>query len=182
MMPQDRPCGAGTAGTGRMLRMPTTRLLAFPPELQAPGTAHGRFEVALSLDELPPGAMVRITRGDLDVLVLHSEDGILATDDRCPHMSAPFSEGRLDGCLLRCPLHKGVFDTRDGSVVTFPTTGGLTAEGEYRPTWTPEGSAAKLQLPADDAKARARALTRVRRLRYYPLRVSGASLEIALPA
>ena len=96
-------------------------------------------------------------------------------------LSAPLSEGRLDGCTLHCPLHRGSFDARDGEVVTFPTTGGLTAEGEYRPTWSPADDRPKPPLPADDPKARARALTRVRRLRYYPLRISGPTLEIALP-
>ncbi len=161
--------------------MTSAHLLDFPAALQAPGTAGSPFEPALPLGELPPGALVRISRGDLDVLIAHTDSGILATDDRCPHMSAPFSEGRLEGCTLHCPLHRGAFDACDGEVVTFPTTGGLTADGEYRPTWRPEDAVAKAPLQADDPKARARARTRVRRLRYYPLRVEGDMLEIALP-
>jgi nitrite reductase/ring-hydroxylating ferredoxin subunit len=161
--------------------MPPPALLDFPPRLQAPGTHDVPFEPILSLAELPAGAMVRVTRGDLDLLVAHTDAGLVATDDRCPHMSAPLSAGRLEGCTLHCPLHRGSFDACDGEVVTFPTTGGLTAEGEYRPTWTPAGKPPKPALPPDDPKARARALTRVRRLRYYPLRVVGETLEIALP-
>jgi nitrite reductase/ring-hydroxylating ferredoxin subunit len=161
--------------------MSSTPLLDFPSHLQAPGTDHGSFEPAVPLADVPPGAMVRFTRGDVDVLLAHTDAGIVAIDDRCPHMSAPFSAGRLDGCTLHCPLHRGSFDARDGEVVTFPTTGGLTAEGEYRPTWSPADDRPKPPLPADDPKARARALTRVRRLRYYPLRISGPTLEIALP-
>jgi hypothetical protein len=64
--------------------------------------------------------------------------------------------------------------------VTFPTTGGLTADGEYRPTWSPDGRVPP--PPPSDSKAQARALTRVRRLRYYPLRVRDGLLEVALPA
>lgn len=161
--------------------MSSPTLLAFPPELQVTGTSGAAFEAALPLAHLPPGAMVRVTRGDLDVLVAHTQEGIMAVDDRCPHMSAPFSEGRLEGCTLHCPLHRGSFDIRDGTVASFPTTGGLTADGEYRPTWTPSGAAPKAPLRADDPKARARARTRVRRLRYYPLRVRGDMLEIAWP-
>ena len=161
--------------------MSSPPLLDFPPHLQAPGTDHGSFEPALSLAELPRGAMVRFTRGDLDVLLAHTDAGIVATDDRCPHMSAPLSAGRLEGCTLYCPLHRGAFDVCDGEVVTFPTTGGLTADGEHRATWSPEGSKPKPPLRPDDAKARARSLTRVRRLRYYPLRIADDSLEIALP-
>lgn len=161
--------------------MESPSLLDFPPALQAAATAGARFEPAMRLADLPPGATVRITRDDLDVLIAHTDEGIVATDDRCPHMSAPLSAGRLEGCTLHCPLHRGAFDARDGEVVTFPTTGGLTADGEYRPAWRPEGTSDKPPLQPDDPKARARALTRVRRLRYYPLRVNGDMLEIALP-
>ncbi len=156
--------------------------LPFPAELQAPGTADSAFEAVLPLVELPPGSMTRVSRGDLDLLLAHTDHGLVATDDRCPHMAAPFSAGRLEGCVLHCPLHRGAFDARDGSVVTFPTTGGLDAEGEYRPTWTPDGASAKPPLRPDDPKARARALTRVRRLRYYPLRVRDGLIEVAWPS
>jgi nitrite reductase/ring-hydroxylating ferredoxin subunit len=159
--------------------MTPARPLLFPPGLQAPGTADAPFEPVLSLAELPLGEMRRITRGDLDVLIVHSEEGIVATEDRCPHMAAPLSAGELIGCVVRCPLHRGTFDLRDGEVVVFPTTGGLTASGEERPTWMPEGAEAK--EPPPDAKARARALTRVRRLRYFPVRISDGRVEVALP-
>ncbi len=161
--------------------MPTAVPLPFPGELQAPGTADAPFEPALTLADLPPGSMTRVSRGDLDLLIAHTDEGIVATEDRCPHMAAPFSEGRLDGCTLHCPLHRGAFDVRDGEVVTFPTTGGLTADGVHRPTWTPEGNPAKAPLRPNDPKARARALTRVRRLRYYPLRIRDGVIEVAWP-
>jgi 3-phenylpropionate/trans-cinnamate dioxygenase ferredoxin component len=161
--------------------MPTAVPLPFPGELQAPGTADAPFEPALALADLPPGSMTRVSRGDLDLLIAHTDEGIVATEDRCPHMAAPFSEGRLEGCTLHCPLHRGAFDVRDGEVVTFPTTGGLSADGVYRPTWTPDGSPAKAPLRPTDPKARARALTRVRRLRYYPLRIRDGAIEVAWP-
>ena len=159
--------------------MTSARPLPFPATLQAPGTQDAPFEAVVKLVDLPMGALLRVSRGDLDVLVVHSPAGIAATEDRCPHMSAPLSVGRLEGCVIHCPLHRGAFDLRDGEVVTFPTTGGLDAEGEPRPAWTPEGTDARPQ-PAD-SKARARALTRVRRLRYFPLRIREGDVEIALP-
>lgn len=159
--------------------MTSARPLPFPPELQAPGTAAAMFEPLVAVDALPPGTMLRVTRGDLDVLLAHSDEGISATEDRCPHMAAPLSAGELEGCVVRCPLHRGAFDLRDGEVVVFPTTGGLTASGEARPAWIPEGSEPK--PAAADAKARARALTRVRRLRYFPVRIHDGRVEVALP-
>jgi nitrite reductase/ring-hydroxylating ferredoxin subunit len=123
--------------------------------------------------------MVRWTRGDLDVLIAHTDAGLAAIDDRCPHMSAPLSLGALDGCTIDCPLHSGRFDLSTGGIVRFPTTGGLDAEGVYHPPWQLPGSPPKPE--PTDAKAMARAATRVRRLRYYPLRIRNGSVEIALP-
>jgi nitrite reductase/ring-hydroxylating ferredoxin subunit len=129
--------------------------------------------------EVPPGGLLRVSFGDLDVLLAHPPDGLVATDDRCPHMAAPLSIGSLEGCVIACPLHKGRFDLASGEVVVFPTTGGLDADGGAHPTWSPPGSEPKPE--PSDAKARARALTRVRRLRYYPLRVVDGSIELLLP-
>jgi naphthalene 1,2-dioxygenase system ferredoxin subunit len=133
----------------------------------------------LSLDDLPLGSMQRVTHGDLDVLIAHTAAGLVATDDRCPHMSAPLSIGRLEECQVTCPLHQGRFDLSTGGVVRFPTTGGLDPDGIHHPTWAPPGAPPKPE-PSDD-KARARALTRVRSMRYYPLRVVGNTIEVALP-
>lgn len=148
--------------------------------LLAPGTEGRPFEPLAALDELPAAGMLRVTRGDLDILLAHTEQGICATDDRCPHMSAPLSLGTLEGCIVGCPLHRGTFDLSTGDVVQFPTTGGLDADGGYHPPWTPPGI--ELKAEPTDLKSRARALTRVRRLRYYPLRIRAGMIEVALPA
>jgi nitrite reductase/ring-hydroxylating ferredoxin subunit len=153
----------------------------FPSGLLAPGVdAHApRYEPVIRVDELPSGAMRRVTRGDLDVLLAHTSAGIVATDDRCPHMSAPLSIGQLDGCLVACPLHEGRFDLATGEPDRMPTTGGLDPDGRYHPTWSPAGREPKVDPPG--TKAEARRLTRVRRFRYYPVRVVGDTIEVALP-
>ena len=156
-----------------------TELLPTPPRLAAVGTAGAPFRRALALEDLPEGAMRRVTFDELDVLVVHTERGIVATDDRCPHMSAPLSIGSLEGCIVGCPLHNGRFDLATGDPVQMPTTGGLWPDGTYEPVWSPPGS-----LPKDDPpgpKAEARKLTRVRRLRYYPVRVVDGTIEVAIP-
>jgi nitrite reductase/ring-hydroxylating ferredoxin subunit len=151
----------------------------YPTHLQALGTADAPFEAVLAVADLPIGAMRRVTRGDLDVLLAHTTAGIVATDDRCPHMSAPLSIGELADCVVACPLHEGRFDLVTGDVVQMPTTGGLDAESRYHPTWSPAGREAKMDPPGK--KAEARRFTRVRRLRYYPVRVAGGRIEVALP-
>jgi nitrite reductase/ring-hydroxylating ferredoxin subunit len=152
---------------------------AFPAELLTPGTADGTTVDGGSVMDLPEGSMRRVTHGDLDILVAHTPAGVVAVDDRCPHMSAPLSIGTLDGCVVACPLHEGRFDLCSGAVVQMPTTGGLDAAGTYHPTWSPAGKEPKVDPPG--LKAEARRLTRVRRFRYFPVRVADGRIEVALP-
>ena len=133
----------------------------------------------LALDDLPEGALARVSEGDLDVLLAHTEMGIFAVDDRCPHMSAPLSIGVLEGCIVACPLHNGRFDLASGDPAQMPTTGGLDPDGVYHPTWSPPGAGDKPEAPGK--KAEARRLTRIRRFRYYPVRVTNGQIEVALP-
>jgi len=150
-----------------------------PAGLAAIGTADAPFARGFALHDLPEGATRRVTFGDLDVLVAHTSTGLVATDDRCPHMSAPLSLGTLDGCLIDCPLHSGQFDLATGNPTRMPTTGGLDADGNYHPVWAAEGREPKPDPPG--IKAEARRFTRVRRLRYYPLRVRDGWIEVAVP-
>jgi 3-phenylpropionate/trans-cinnamate dioxygenase ferredoxin subunit len=150
-----------------------------PPRLVAPAADTAPFEAVLDVAELPPGSMQRVTRGDVDVLLAHTSIGLVAVDDRCPHMSAPLSLGQLDGCVVACPLHEGRFDLESGDPVQMPTTGGLDPDGRYHATWSPAGKEPKVDPPG--LKAEARRLTRVRRFRYYPLRIRDGRIEVALP-
>jgi nitrite reductase/ring-hydroxylating ferredoxin subunit len=155
---------------------------AYPAELRAAGTKGGAVATvdAGPVTEIPEGTMRRVTSGDLDLLVAHTPAGLVAVDDRCPHMSAPLSIGELEGCVVACPLHEGRFDLCSGDVVRMPTTGGLDADGNSHPSWSPAGKEPKVDPPGK--KAEARRLTRVRRLRYYPLRIVDGRIEIDVPA
>ena len=154
--------------------------LPFPPDLLAAGARDAAFRPAIPLADLPAGSLRRVTFGDLDVLIAHTDRGIVAVDDRCPHMSAPLSIGDLDGCVVACPLHSGRFDLSSGDPVQMPTTGGLWPDDRYEPPWTPPGREAKTDPPG--RKTEARRLTRVRRLRYYPVRLANGMVEVAVPA
>ena len=168
---------AGTAGF--VTAVTPASIAATPPALAAPGTAGAPFVAMLPVADLPPGSMVRVTHGDLDLLLANVPAGILATEDRCPHMAAPLSLGRLDGCVVDCPLHNGRFDLCTGETVQMPTTGGLDADGVPHPPWSPPGAEPRPETPG--RKAEVRRLTRVRRLRHYPVRVVDGSIEVAIP-
>jgi len=155
------------------------RVALTPPSLAVPGSAGAPFVAVLPVADLPAGGMVRVSHGDLDLLLASVPAGILAVDDRCPHMAAPLSIGGLDGNVVACPLHEGRFDLCSGETVQMPTTGGLDADGLYHPTWSPVGGPSKEDPPG--RKAEARRLTRVRRIRYYPVRVVNGWIEVAIP-
>ena len=154
-------------------------IAAVPRELRAPGTRSAPFVEVAPIADLAPGSMRRVTRADLDLLVAWTPEGIVVTDDRCPHMSAPLSVGVLDGCVVACPLHEGRFDLTTGETIRMPTTGGLDADGVYHVPWSPSGAEPKPEPPTK--KLEARRLTRVNRLRFYPARVRGGRLEARLP-
>ena len=123
-----------------------TDLLPYPPELRAPGTADAPFRATFPAADLPPGAMRRVTFDDLDVLLAHTDLGIVAVDDRCPHMSAPLSIGELDGCIVACPLHSGRFDLRPA---TRPDAHHRrpVARRPLRARWSPPGREPKEDPP-----------------------------------
>ena len=158
----------------------TPEIAPIPPRLTAVGAGHAPFVPALGVGELHAGEMRRVTFGDLDVLLAFTSSGIVAIDDRCPHMAAPLSLGTLEGCLVDCPLHSGQFDLATGLATRMPTTGGLDPNGAYHPVWSPPGKDPKPDPPG--IKAEARRLTRVRRIRFYPVRVRDGMLEVAIPA
>ena len=172
------PVVAGPFDSARYHRA-VTAILPFSPALLAPGAGDARFRPALPLAELPAGALRRVSFGDVDILLAHTPLGIAAVDDRCPHMAAPLSIGDLEECVVACPLHNGRFDLSSGDPVQMPNTGGLDPDGTYHPTWTPPGREEKPDPPG--RKSEARRLTRVRRLRYYPLRIADGVIEVAVP-
>ncbi len=155
------------------------RIADVPRELRAPGTRAAPFVEIGRVTDLAPGLMRRVTLAGLDLLVAWTDDGIVVTDDRCPHMAAPLSIGALAGCVVACPLHEGRFDLCTGETVQMPTTGGLDADGNYHRPWSPSG--AELRPEPASKKLEARRLTRVNRLRYYPARIRDGRLEAQLP-
>ncbi len=159
--------------------MTATRPFPYPSRLEVSGVADASHRPLLAAEELPTGEARRIAVDDLDLLVAHLPEGIVVVDDRCPHMAAPLSIGRLEGCVISCPLHEGRFDLCSGDPVQLPTTGGLDPDGRPFAPWTPTGREPKPDLPG--TKAEARRLTRVRRFRYYPVRVVDGVIEVRIP-
>jgi RimJ/RimL family protein N-acetyltransferase/nitrite reductase/ring-hydroxylating ferredoxin subunit len=175
----DRPPGTAVAQAAALGDLSVPRIAEVPRELRASGTRAAPFVGVAAIADIAPGSMRRVTLADLDLLVVWTPAGIVVTDDRCPHMSAPLSVGVLDGCVVACPLHEGRFDLCTGEAIQMPTTGGLDADGRYHAPWSPTGADMKPEPPSK--KMEARRLTRVHRLRYYPARIRDGRLEAQLP-
>jgi toluene monooxygenase system ferredoxin subunit len=69
---------------------------------------------ALSSDELWIGEMRGLSLNGRRVLVLRTEGGYAAFEDRCAHLGVRLSEGELSGCVLTCRAHHYQYDAESG--------------------------------------------------------------------
>jgi nitrite reductase/ring-hydroxylating ferredoxin subunit len=60
--------------------------------------------------------------GGVPVALYEVNGACFATLDRCTHADALLSEGYLEGFLIECPLHQGLFDIRTGEAKGAPCT------------------------------------------------------------
>jgi len=67
------------------------------------------------------GLLGRSIRG-VPLAVYEVSGAYFVTLDRCTHARARLSEGYLEGFLIECPLHQGLFDVRTGEVKGPPCT------------------------------------------------------------
>ena len=71
-------------------------------------------------DEVAAGETLRVVAGNLTVAVFNVDGAFHVTDDACTHGPGSLSEGFLDGDLIECNFHQGVFNVRTGEVVQPP--------------------------------------------------------------
>jgi 3-phenylpropionate/trans-cinnamate dioxygenase ferredoxin component len=72
------------------------------------------------LDEIAPGATLRIEVRSALICLANVGGRIYAVSDDCPHIGGSLSEGELAGCTLTCPVHLAQFDVRTGRVLRGP--------------------------------------------------------------
>jgi nitrite reductase/ring-hydroxylating ferredoxin subunit len=72
----------------------------------------------MSLDELRGQGKAVVRHAGRQVLLVHSEAGVFACVNRCPHEGYPLSEGTLtDGCVLTCNWHNWKFNLATGATL-----------------------------------------------------------------
>lgn len=67
--------------------------------------------------DIPPGTLRSFAVGGRRVVVANNEGEYCASDELCPHLAVPLSQGRIDKGCLTCAGHGSVFRLDDGSVV-----------------------------------------------------------------
>ena len=77
----------------------------------------GGFVEAARVSDVPEGSMKEVTAGGTEMLLAKVQGQFHAIANRCPHMGAKLSEGKLNGVIVTCPRHGSRFDVTDGHVV-----------------------------------------------------------------
>jgi 3-phenylpropionate/trans-cinnamate dioxygenase ferredoxin subunit len=76
-------------------------------------------------NELKSGQMRMFDVGKREILLARAGDNFYAADNRCPHMNARLSEGKLEKTVVTCPRHHSQFDLADGHVVRWTDWSGI---------------------------------------------------------
>jgi len=78
------------------------------------------FVAVAKIGDVPVGGMT-VVAIDRERIMLANVDGqFFAMRDMCGHRNAPLSRGRLEGCIVECPLHFAQFDIRTGRLIDGP--------------------------------------------------------------
>lgn len=64
--------------------------------------------------DVPAGRGKSVTAGSLALALFQVDGAIYAISNACPHRGGPLAEGRIEGCVVTCPLHGFQFDVKTG--------------------------------------------------------------------
>lgn len=72
-------------------------------------------------EELGAGCIKRIEANACPIAVYNVDGQFYATQDTCTHATASLAEGEIvDGDLVACPVHDGMFHIPSGQAMGFP--------------------------------------------------------------
>jgi nitrite reductase/ring-hydroxylating ferredoxin subunit len=78
------------------------------------------FVAVAKVSDLAPGEMKFAAVEGERIVLANVEGGFYALRDVCGHRNAPLSRGKLEGCVIECPLHFAQFDIRTGKFIDGP--------------------------------------------------------------
>jgi nitrite reductase/ring-hydroxylating ferredoxin subunit len=85
------------------------------------------FVAVAKAADVPAGTMIFVAVERERIVLAHVEGGFYALRDVCGHRNAPLSRGRLEGCIVECPLHFAQFDIRTGKYLDGPYSADVPA-------------------------------------------------------
>jgi nitrite reductase/ring-hydroxylating ferredoxin subunit len=85
------------------------------------------FVAVAQVGDLAPGEMKFVAVERERIVLANVEGTFYALRDVCGHRNAPLSRGKLEGCLIECPLHFAQFDIRTGHFVDGPLSADVRA-------------------------------------------------------
>lgn len=84
----------------------------------------GKFVPISKASKLENGTMTEVVVEGREILLAKVGDRYYATYNRCPHMGAKLSQGKLEGTVVTCPRHGSRFDISDGHNIRWLNTSG----------------------------------------------------------
>lgn len=87
----------------------------------------GGFVPVAKTGDVPLGAMIVVAIDRERIMIANVDGQFYALRDMCGHRNAPLSRGRLEGCIVECPLHFAQFDVRTGKLVDGPISADVPA-------------------------------------------------------
>lgn len=79
------------------------------------------------VEAVPEDIPLAVRWGSEEIALYKVGEEYFATSNICTHGLARLSDGYLDGYLIECPLHQGLFDVRTGSCAGPPVEEDLKA-------------------------------------------------------
>ncbi|MCH2170729.1 Rieske 2Fe-2S domain-containing protein [Myxococcota bacterium] len=84
------------------------------------GTVAAEQVLVVDVSDLSRGSTRALEHAGRSILLCNADGEFYAVENRCSHAATPLTRGRLEGCLLECPVHGARFDVRDGAAARRP--------------------------------------------------------------
>lgn len=76
-------------------------------------------KIAKTID-IPVGKMKHVEIDGNEIMIANVEGKFYAVGDRCPHLNAKLSDGKLTKTIVTCPRHFSSFDVTTGKIISGP--------------------------------------------------------------
>lgn len=66
------------------------------------------------MGSLTEGKGLCVKANGTSIVIISSEGGIFAVENKCPHIGLPLGKGKIESGQIACPFHGSRFDIRTG--------------------------------------------------------------------